>query len=158
MKFQPFITGLLWALPWLVPAAPAAAADAVTVRGAWARATVPGQAVGAAYMELRSAAGAVVTAASSPAAQKTELHTMGIDQGVMRMRPVERIAVPAGGSVKLAPGGLHVMLVGLKQPLQAGQKVPLTLTVQDAAGQSSQVEVSAEVRRLEPAAAAHTGH
>jgi copper(I)-binding protein len=74
-----------------------------------------------------------------------------MEAGVMRMRPVARIELPAGKSVRLAPGGLHVMLIDIKQPLKPGDKVPLTLTVQraDLTGRSV-FTVQAEVRASAP--------
>ncbi len=69
-----------------------------------------------------------LVAATSDLARKTELHSMTMDNGVMRMRQVEGgIPVPAGGTVTLAPGGYHIMLIGLKAPLHAGQAYDVTL-------------------------------
>jgi len=69
-----------------------------------------------------------LVAATSDLARKTELHSMTMDNGVMRMRQVEGgIPVPAGGTVTLAPGGFHIMLIGLKAPLHAGQGYDVTL-------------------------------
>lgn len=129
-------------------AAAAAAADAVSVKDAWVRATAPGQKVAGAYMELTSRAEAALVAAASPAAARAELHTMAMEGGVMKMRPVERVALPAGKTVKLAPGGLHVMLVDIKRPLKEGEKVALTLTVELADRTRATVAVEAPVRSL----------
>ncbi len=96
-----------------------------------------------------------LTAVASPAAASAELHSMSVEEGVMRMRPVARIELPPGKAVKLAPGGLHIMLIGVKQPLKPGDKVPLTLTVQRAGFSGPSVfTVQAEVR----AAAAENAH
>jgi copper(I)-binding protein len=65
--------------------------------------------------------------ASSDAAQTLELHEVNNDGGVMKMRPVARIDVPAGGKIEMKPGGYHVMLLGLKRDLKPGDKVPVTL-------------------------------
>lgn len=111
---------------------PAAAAQLVAVNDAWVRAPAPGQKVAAAYMELTSRVNLSLVAVASPAAASVELHNTAVEEGVMKMRPVRRIELPAGKTVKLAPGGLHAMLVDLKQPLKAGDKVPLTLTVRRA--------------------------
>ena len=90
-----------------------------------------------------------LTAVASPAAARTELHSTSVEEGVMRMRPVARIELPSGKAVKLAPGGLHIMLIGVKQPLKPGDKVPLTLTVQRADFSSRSVfTVLAEVRAV----------
>ena len=120
--------------------------EPVAVRDAWVRATVPGQSVAAAYMELTSAQSAALVAAETSAAQKAELHTMAMDGGVMKMRPVAKIDLPAAQTVSLKPGGLHVMLIGVKHELKAGARVPLTLTVQDAKGAQSKLHIEATVR------------
>ena len=112
----------------------ALAAEVVGVKNAWARPTAPGQKTAGAYMELESAVAAVVVAVESAAAAKAELHMMSMDGGVMRMRPVQKIDLPAKKTVKLAPGGLHVMLIDIKRPLKAGDKLPLTLTIEGAGG------------------------
>jgi protein SCO1/2 len=107
----------------------AAAATAVMVHDAYVRAVAPGATVSAAFMMLHNptAAARALVAAASPAATTVELHTHQNDGGVMRMRQVERIDVPAGGQTTLAPGGYHVMLIGLTGPLTEGTTVPLTL-------------------------------
>jgi copper(I)-binding protein len=99
----------------------------VEIKDAWARAT-PGKAVnGAAYFTVQSPGGDTLTGASTPVADKAELHEMEMSGNVMKMRPVGPLNLPAGKPVILKPGGIHVMLLGLKQPLQAGQTFPLTL-------------------------------
>jgi copper(I)-binding protein len=93
-----------------------------------ARAT-PGQAqIGAAYLTIISPTTDRLTAASSPVAKKAELHAMSMEGGVMRMRPLTAIDIPAGQTVTLSPGGTHIMLLGLTQPLREGQSFPLTLS------------------------------
>ena len=139
-------------------AAGAARAQPVSVKDAWVRAPAPGQKVAAAYMELVSRAPLALTGVASPAAGSAELHATSMEGGVMRMRPVTRIELPAGGTVKLAPGGLHVMLVDLKQPLKPGDKVPLTLTVQRADFASSSVFTVTAVVRAEVPDTGHDRH
>ena len=124
-----------------------ARAQPVGVNDAWVRAPAPGQTIAAAYMELTSRTSMVLVAISSTAAAAVELHNTTMEAGVMKMRPVGRIDLPGGKPVKLAPGGLHVMLIDLKKPLKAGDKVPLTLTVQRPDGASRSIfTVHAEVR------------
>jgi copper(I)-binding protein len=97
------------------------------IKTPWARAT-PGHAEnGAAYLTIVSPTADRLTAASSPVAKKAELHTMSMEGGVMRMRPLAAIDIPAGQTVTLSPGGMHIMLLGLTQPLHQGQSFPLTL-------------------------------
>jgi periplasmic copper chaperone A len=133
------------------------AAEAVSVRNAWVRATVPGQNTAGAYMELTCESSCALLAVESPAAEKAELHAMSMDGGVMRMRRLSKIDLPAKKSVKLDPGGLHVMLINVKRPLKEGDKVPLTLTVQGAGDSRSMVTVDAGVRSV-GAIAQHQHH
>ena len=131
---------------------PAAYAQSVKVENAWARATVPGQKTGSVYVDLTSASSAALVAVGSPVAARAELHSMSMENGVMRMRALPKVDLPAGQTVKLAPGGLHVMLVDLKQPLKAGDKVPLTLSVQSSGTSLTTLKIDAEVRAGAPAA------
>lgn len=101
--------------------------EAIEIKDAWARAT-PGRAEnGAAYLTIESPQGDRLTGVSTTIARMAELHTMKMEGGVMRMSPLAAIDLPAGQPVTLKPGAMHIMLVGLKQPLQAGQSIPLTL-------------------------------
>jgi len=143
-----FVLTALIAAGCAVPAGKAQA-QPVTVKDAWVRAPAPGQKVAGAYMELVSRTDLALTAVASPAAARAELHSTSVEEGVMRMRPVARIELPSGKAVKLAPGGLHIMLFDVKQPLKPGDKVPLTLTVQRADFSSRSVfTVLAEVRAV----------
>lgn len=135
--------------------APAAFAQSVKVENAWARASVPGQKTGGIYVDLTSATDAALVAAGSPVAERAELHSMSMDGGVMRMRALPRIELPAGRKVKLAPGGMHVMLVNLKQPLKAGETVPLTLSVQSAGTSLTTLELKVPVRAADSPAHSH---
>lgn len=135
-------------------AMPACAAD-IKIENAWVRAPAPGQAVVGGFMDITSPVEARLVAAQSPVAAVTELHEMGMKQGVMTMRAVSHIALPAGRTVKLAPGGLHLMLIDLKKPLKPGDKVPLTLKLES--GKTSRtLAVEAEVR--DPRAVAPQRH
>lgn len=103
------------------------------VDGAWARPTVPGQAAGGGFLKITGGAAAdKLVAASAGVSKAVELHTMVMDGDVMRMREVGAIDVPAGQTVELKPGGLHVMFIGLGKPLQAGDSFPLTLRFEKA--------------------------
>jgi copper(I)-binding protein len=83
---------------------------------------------GVAYLTIVSPTADRLTAVSSPVAKKAELHTMSMGGGVMKMRPLTAIDIPAGQAVTLNPGGMHIMLLGLTQPLHQGQSFPLTLS------------------------------
>ncbi len=134
--------------------APALAADAVSVSKPWVRATVAGQSVAGAYMDITAKANAALVSVASPVAAKAALHVMTMDGAVMKMRPLDKLDLPAGKTVNLKPGGYHVMLIDIKRELKAGERVPLTLTVQDSRGAKSTLQVDAEVRR-EAAAGGH---
>ncbi len=120
----------------------------------WARPTAPAQKVGAGYLTIRNQGGEAdrLVAARTPLVPMVELHTHEIDaQGVARMRQIEAIDVPAGTTVELMPGGLHLMLMGLAEPLREGTRFPVTLTFERA----GEVEVEMQV---EPPAAGGHGH
>jgi len=124
-------------------AAPALA-QGVAVEQPWTRAAPQGG-VGGAFMTLRNTGATEdrLLAVTSPLAGKVELHETQRDGDVMRMRPVDTIPLPAGAAVALAPGGLHVMLIGLTRPLAAGETVPLTLRFASAAEVTVQAAVQA---------------
>jgi copper(I)-binding protein len=117
--------GLLAALPTV---AQEYRAGALVIERPWSRAA-GANATGVGFLTIRNTGAAPdrLLSASSPLARRVELHTMTMDAAVMRMRPVENIPVPAGDTVQLAPGGLHIMLIGLTQPLAQGGRAPLTL-------------------------------
>lgn len=122
----------------------------------YARATPPGARAGGAFftVENRGSQDDRLIAVASPAAAGAELHTMAMDGNVMRMRALRTIDVPAGAKVALQPGGFHVMLLDLKQPLAVGEKIPLTLTFERA----GTIEVTVNVESMVPAAAAAHPH
>jgi periplasmic copper chaperone A len=113
--------------------------------------TPPGARTGAAYFTLVNGGrdSDRLLRATSPAAAAVELHSMSMDGNVMRMRALAALDVPAGTTVALGSGGYHLMLVGLKQPLVAGERIPLTLTFEKA----GPVEVSAWVEMPKAGAA-----
>ncbi len=123
---------------------PAGAAN-IDVTDAWVRATMPGQPVSGAYMQLRADTDAKLIGASSHAVPRVEVHEMKMDGGVMRMREVTAIDLPQGKTVSLEPGGFHIMLMNLEKPIAAGDVVPLTLVV-ESGGKRQTVEVNAVAR------------
>jgi copper(I)-binding protein len=137
-------------------------AQAIDVKDAWVRTAVPGQSGTGAFMSITARDGARLVGASSPVAGVTEVHEMKMEGDVMRMRAVPALDLPAGKTVQLKPGGYHVMLMELKQALPKGSVVPLTLTLRDAKGLESKVELKLPVAATAPAAAdkagAHSGH
>lgn len=129
-------------------AAGSALAADLTVEAPWVRGTVSGQKASGAFMELKSARGGFIVGAASPVAAVTEIHEMKVEDGVMKMRAVPRLAVPAGQTVSLSPGGYHIMLLNLGKQLVSGESIPISLRFEGADGAVENVEVSAEVRDL----------
>ena len=123
-----------------------AAQAQVKVDDAWVRTTVAPQKATGAFMQLTSAKPVKVVAVSSPVAAMVEIHEMKMEDGVMKMRAIDALPLPAGQAVALKPGSYHVMMMGLKAPIKAGDTVPLTLTVEGDDKQRSQVEVKAVAR------------
>lgn len=113
------------------------AMQGLATEGAWVRAGAPNAKNGAAYVTIinRGMKADRLVGASSAAAAKVELHTHETDGGVMRMRRIPFVAVPARGAARLKPGGDHIMLMGLKTPLEAGEHIVLTLTFESGAEQ-----------------------
>jgi copper(I)-binding protein len=103
--------------------------NAIKVENAYTRATVPGQQVAGGFMKIENKGASVdqLISASSPAAGEVQLHEMAMEGNVMKMRQVKDIAVPAGGTVELKPGGYHLMFMSLKGPFAAGETVPVKL-------------------------------
>ncbi len=121
---------LLLATLLLASCKAASGPPAITIDQPWARATVPGQQASAAYFTIRNRGGGdSLLSVSSPQADAS-LHSTTMANGIMRMRPLQKLDVPANSSVELKPGGTHVMLMKLKQPLQAGSSVELDLKFQ----------------------------
>ena len=121
-----------------------AVTSALTVRDAWARATPPGAGVAAAYLTI--VGGAVpdrLVGASTDRAAMTRIHSVAESDGMARMREADEIAIPAGQRIVLAPNGLHLMLMDLKQPLVAGQRFTVTLRFAHAGAREVGVDVVA---------------
>ena len=124
------------------------AAAQVNVKEAWVRATVAEQKATGAFMQLSAPTGGRLVEVRSSVAGVVELHEMSMEGTTMKMRAVPGIDLPAGKTVELKPGGYHVMLMGLKQPLKEGQTVTLTLLVEGPDKKRETVDVKALVRPL----------
>ena len=132
------------------------AADELQISDAYARAVSPMQKNSAVFMTLMNHGKTehAIVGASGEVAASVELHTHIDDAGVMRMRPIDKIVVPAGGHTQLKPGGLHVMLIGLTRTLEEGGMVHLTLEFEDG---SSKV-VMAPVKKVVSMNQGHGDH
>ncbi len=143
-------TALLPAGLVLAGLSPSPAFAQVTADHAWSRATPPHASTGVLYLTLTSPVADRLVGVSTPAARMAEIHRSDMAGGVMQMRPVAGgLPLPAGQPVSLAPGGYHVMLMGLASPLRAGADLPVHLTFQTA----PPLDVVAHVEPLGP-----TGH
>jgi len=127
----------------------------VTVSDAWVRATVPAQRATAAFMQIVATDGARLIAASSPVAGTTELHEMAMVDGVMKMRAIPGLDLPAGKTVVLSPGSYHVMLLDLKAPIRVGDAVPLSLVFEGPDKRRTTIELKVPVRPLTDATGGH---
>jgi copper(I)-binding protein len=132
-------------MPWT---AAALGAGALIIEEPYARAVPPGQPNSAVFMRIVNGGDSprALVGGKSDVADTVELHTHTMDEGMMKMRRIERIEVPAKGTVTLEPGGLHVMLIGLNRDLAPGDGVNLTLDLDD----GSRVQVQAPVREVKP--------
>ena len=132
-------------------------AATITVSDAWARATMPGQKVSGAYMQIQSDVDARLLSVSSAAVPRVEVHEMKMDGDVMRMRELKSVALPKGQIVTLEPGGFHLMLMSLKKPIAVGDIIPLTLEV-ESGGKKQMIEVKAEARGMDGGMRDHHHH
>ena len=124
----------------------ACAADVVDISHGWVRATFPGQDVGAAYLDIQSAKDAKLVKVQTPAAGSVEIHSMTMDKGVMKMRMLEELDLPAGKVVSLAPTGFHFMLFDLKKPLKAGGDVTFILSLKCRQGDMNTQQINLPVK------------
>ena len=155
MNFQPIATRITLAAALLLTGF---AHAQVSVQDAWVRATVPQQKATGAFMRLTAAQDMRLVGATSPVAGITEVHEMKMVDNVMKMRAVPALDLPAGQAVELKPGGYHIMLLDLKQPVAQGASVPLTLVFEGKDGQRQTQELQAPVRALGATAAPAMGH
>jgi periplasmic copper chaperone A len=127
--------------------------NTVSILRPWALATKPGQTTGAVYMELETSESAIIAKIESPQAKAVEVHNTINDKGVMKMRKIDRLELPAGTTIKFEPGGMHLMLIGLKKPLKPGDSVLVKFTLLGSAKKESSLQVDAAVRDAPPAQA-----
>ena len=127
----------------------------IKIEKPFARATVPAQKAGGGLLTIENKGAADrLLSASSPASKTMELHTMSMEDNVMKMREVKAIDVPAKGKVELKPGGLHLMFIDLNGPLKAGEVVPVKLRFEKA----GEVEIKVKVIDMKGGHSGHGGH
>jgi copper(I)-binding protein len=121
-----------------------AVSGTLVVTRAWARATPPGASVGAAYLtiENRGRNDERLVGITSPAAPSVVIHETVEEAGVARMRPLDAPVIPAGQTLAMQPGGIHIMLMGLSAPLKEGERLPLTLTFGSAGALTVEAEIA----------------
>lgn len=156
----PFAIKFVAACALSVGAAAAFAQSAAPVEasGAWVRAAVPGQSGTGAFMKLTAQAPLKLVGVATPVAGVAEVHEMKLEGDTMKMRGVPALDLPARQAVELKPGGYHVMLMDLQQPIRAGGSIPLTLTFEDAKGVKSTLALQVPVQAGAPGGTAGHKH
>jgi periplasmic copper chaperone A len=152
-NFHPSFRRAAAALAFLASAAVGQVPNLPRVEGAWVRSSVAGQQGTGAFMRITSPQPLKLVGVSTPVAGVAEVHEMKMEGDVMLMRPVTQLDLPAGKTVELKPGGYHLMLLDLKQPLPKDSVVPLTLVLRDAKGRESRMELKVPVAVRAPASA-----
>ena len=123
----------------------------VEIQAPWARATVPGQNMGGAFVNIMTDQNATLVGVRSSVSSKVELHTMKMNDEQMIMAQVPAIELPANVKVELKPGSMHIMLMDLKAPLKEGDTITLQLEIRNAAGQTETLDVQTPVKALNDA-------
>ena len=133
-------------------------AGSLEINDLWVRGSVPGQTNGAGYMMINNPSGSSdrLLSAQSEASTRLELHTVLTEDGVAKMRQVEGIDIPAKGSVKLAPGGFHMMFLQLTGPFKQGELVPVVLKFEKAG--EVRVNFTVKPSTYNPGGASTLGH
>lgn len=152
-SFMYCFTCLFFAISLNIHNAAADEKPLVEISDHWVRASHPGQSVGAAYMTLTSKEDVTLTHASASVTKAVEVHEMKMVNNIMKMRQLESLKLPKGEAVSLKPGGLHLMLFDLAQPLKAGETVSFELCFADKEGNITIVPLTSTVK-----AAGHHHH
>lgn len=128
------------------------ASESIMAHDPYVRAMPPGQPNSGAFMTFKNSDGSAhaVVEASSPVAHAVELHTHLHENGMMMMRRIDKIDIPANGETVLKPGGQHIMFIGLRRDLKVGQNVPLTLTFEDGSEKSFEAPVRKIMMQMKP--------
>ncbi|MDF9773856.1 copper chaperone PCu(A)C [Pseudomonas baetica] len=118
------------------------------VDDAWVRATVAGQPSSGAFMTVTASSDSKLLSVQSPVARLVQIHEMSMKDDVMKMQQAQTVALPAGKAVSFDPHGYHIMLMDLNAQIKEGDKVPLTLTVEDAKGEKESIQVEAVAKAI----------
>ena len=118
------------------------------VKDAWVRATVVGQPSSGAFMTVTASSDSKLLSVQTPVAGLVQIHEMSMKDDVMKMQQVGAVALPAGKAVSFDPHGYHIMLMNLTGQIKEGDKVPLTLTVEDAKGEKESIQVEAVAKAI----------
>lgn len=131
-------------------------AQNVTVSDSWVRPAVRGQMATGAFMSLTAKEATRLVSVSSPVAGVVQIHEMKMEKDVMKMAVLPNgLELPAGKTIELKPGGLHIMLMDLKSPVVADSTVPITLTFQDKNGQPSTIDLKLPVKAMQSSGMMH---
>ena len=118
------------------------------VEDTWVRATVAGQPSSGAFMTVTASGDSKLLSVQTPVAKLVQIHEMSMKDDVMKMQQVQSVALPAGEAVSFDPHGYHIMLMNLTAQIKEGDKVPLTLTVEDAKGEKESIQVEAVAKAI----------
>jgi copper(I)-binding protein len=124
--------------------------DSIEIKNQWVRASNDGQDVSAAYMTIVSNEDTSLIAIYSDVADVIEIHSMSMENGVMKMRMLDTLDLTAGKPTELSPGGFHLMLFDLKKPLTAGKEAHFTLHFKNKAGQEKTISVTSPIKAEAP--------
>ena len=124
--------------------------DSIEIKNQWVRASNDGQDVGAAYMTIVSNEDTSLITIDSDVTDVIEIHSMSMENGVMKMRMLDTLDLVAGKPTELSPGGFHLMLFDLKKPLTAGNEAHFTLHFKNKAGQEKIVAVISPIKAETP--------
>lgn len=121
--------------------------QAISISNAWVREPAPGQKIGAAYMTLNSPQDSkLVYVEAKETAGSVEIHSMSMNNGVMKMRMLDELTLKANTPQTLAPGGFHLMMFDLKKPLKADEEIAFRLCFEDASGNITHQSITLEVK------------
>lgn len=124
--------------------------DSIEIKNQWVRASNDGQDVSAAYMTIVSNEDTSLITIDSDVADVIEIHSMSMENGVMKMRMLDTLDLVAGKPTELSPGGFHLMLFDLKKPLAAGKEAHFTLHFKNKAGQEKTISVTSPIKAEAP--------